>query len=146
VERTYTIQLCRRGAELVVVGYTNAYEFFGQPEQRHLVCDPPPRWLAVAAFTTTCTGDGVVEQRTASAGDGSVTIDGRTLAALHVVIETSTRGSTDGTTHEELWLDRLTGLVLRLDRTVRNETSTAVGAAAYQEHVELVVSVLTPVG
>jgi hypothetical protein len=146
VERSYTVEICRRNGDLVLVGYTNRYEFFGRSEQRHVVCEPAPRWLAADGFTTTCAGDGVVERRTASAASESVAIDGRTVAALHVVIDTSTSGTTEGATHEELWLDRATGLVLRLDRTVRNETSTAVGNAVYDEHVELMVSVLTPVG
>ena len=147
LERTYTIELCRTGSDVTVAGYTNAYEFFGQPEQRRLTCQPGLAWVPTAGsvIEATCEGDGVSERRVETASADSIVVDGERRSVVRVVIETTTSGSTEGTTHEELWLDSVSGLLLRLQRSVSNRTSTAVGSAEYDEQVVLQMSVLTPV-
>ncbi len=147
LERTYTIELCRAGSVVTVAGYTNAYEFFGQPEHRRLTCQPAPAWVPAAgsAIDTTCVGDGVREFRRGTATADTIVVGGERRSAVRVAIETETSGTTEGITHEELWLDSVSGLVLRLQRSVSNRTSTAVGSAEYVEQVVLQMSVLTPV-
>lgn len=148
VERSYTISLCTLGGDLRLSGYANRYEFYGNPEQRRLVCEPPIAWQPRTTTTleTECAGDGISEHRQTTAGTTTLTVDGQHRLVTHVEIEARTSGSTEGSTHEELWIDAATGMLLRLERTVSNTSDTAVGAAHYDETVTLHLASLSPVG
>jgi hypothetical protein len=144
-ERTYTISLCDDANTLRFDAYSNHYEFFDNAQQRRLTCTPAPAWQPAdgSRFETECTGDGVTERRRGSVAVTTLSIAGSRRPATHVVLETETSGSTEGTTHEELWIDASTGLLLQLQRTVRNRTPTPVGTANYAETLTLTLTSVT---
>ena len=135
VERSYTIETCQSGDGWVITAYENRYEFFGQAERRHLVCDPPASLATDSgSSTTTCAGDGVEEQRRSTVFGIEQLGEHRTL---HVGADSETTGSTTGRTNEQLWIDLDSGVLIAYERHVDNESSSPVGAAHYVEDVSL---------
>lgn len=149
VEREETWQMCVEGEGLALVGYTSVHDFFGQRESRVLTCEPggwliPPPEVPDESVTT-CSGSGLVEQRTTRVVDRSpVDVGGEQVEAISIEVAVATSGTTTGTTVRRLTMAAASGLPIRWADEVANSTETAVGAAAYSERLELVAVALAP--
>jgi len=141
-ERTESWEMCLEGGGVRLAGYSNVHEFFGQREERVLVCEPSA-WLIPPASaedetTATCTGSGLTEVRTTQVvGRSTVTVGGEEVPAVEIEVSVDTSGGTVGTTTRRLTLAADDAFPLVWIDVVDNTTATAVGDAAYHEDLRL---------
>ena len=137
------------GRQLVVTGEHTAHEFFGVRDVRAYDC-------ADAQFRPAADTPGTrIGGRCTSAGDTgmwsgevkgteTVAVGGVEVAAIHVVMTEAMSGDTTGTRKSENWFAVDSGLLLRRISSVDGDSATPIGRAHYTEHVELVLTSLTP--
>ncbi|MGZ4688822.1 MAG: hypothetical protein ACXVKA_11140 [Acidimicrobiia bacterium] len=102
-----------------------------QSEHTEVVCRPPivladPANAPGDHDPVRCTGHSQTTQATMNqrgrvtfVGSATVVVSGRRVAALHVKQDFAITGDQTGSTHEELWIARDSGLPLRERRTIR---------------------------
>ena len=142
---------CSQYESLTQLVQERQVEFFGQRDGMTVTCDPPQLMSqtgeAISAVTTaTCGADRLsVKIRRTVAGYGGIPVDGRTVPAVHILIDATFTGRADGTAHEDLWFTRDTGMTLRWQRTVDTVADAAFGARVrYQEDATFVLESLVP--
>jgi hypothetical protein len=146
--RTLAWELCIAGDGQVRRRLLEVHTFFGNRDRQDYVCEPPTRWWSSSLAPGTSW-----ESRCASADrteTGTVTVTGldtvdvgdEQVGAIVVREAFRLEGVTEGTGSREWWLDRTTGLVLRLRVENSSVTQTAIGGVGYQERFELVLTSL----
>ena len=143
--------MCSQYGTLTQLVQERQVEFFGQRDGMEVACKPPMLMSRVGEPISTvtigdCNTDELsVRTRRSVAGYADVPIGGRSVPAVHLVIDAEFSGRANGTAHEELWLARDTGMTLRWQRTVDTVADAAFGAKVrYQENATFVLESLTP--
>src|SRR5439155_624470 len=96
------------------------------------------------AMGSDATGDTVTVHRTYE-GRVPLAIGGKTIAAVRIHLAGTSAGKSQGTFVDDLWLDPVTGLTLRWDRTVDEVADASFGARVhYTEKASFVLESLTP--
>ncbi len=102
-----------------------------QSEHTEVVCDPPTTLADLANAPgdhdpLRCTGHSqttkatmIQRGRVTYVGPATVVVGGRRVAAIHAKIDFAITGDQTGSTHEELWIARESGLPLRERRDIR---------------------------
>lgn len=104
--------------------------------------DPRPgeRWSAV------CHAPGQTDRLTGQVvGAGVVTVDGRSMPALHTRVDTAVSGDESGTDPTDYWVSPTTGLIYREQEEVSvSQSAGPLGAVHYQERMAIAMSSLAP--
>jgi hypothetical protein len=88
-------------------------------------------------------GDGVQVTRT-YLGRVPIDIGGTTISSVRVHLTGTSSGSSYGTFVDDLWLDPVTGLTLRWDRSVDSHSNAFGANVHYTENASFVLESLTP--
>jgi hypothetical protein len=146
-------ELCNEGGAHLQLGQAREVEFFGKRDGGNMRCDPPALQHATkdapgATSTAKCvdakTGDHATVLRT-FLGLQSLSIDGRSVEAVHYEVESTFTGHATGTSVDRLWVLPETGMTLRWDRTVDTMANASFGAEVrYQEEASFVLESLQP--
>ena len=150
---------CRRGVEMHETGgqvwqlwplgpisLTNASTVVCTPEATILPSQPAARqsWTAHCSATSSAVKgkmDGSAVYR--YIGRTIVAVDGRAVAADHLSIAQTDRGSQKGTEKYEMWVQPETGLILRLDQDIQVDTPTPLGSSTYTQKGTLSLASMT---
>jgi hypothetical protein len=128
--------------------FRDVHSFYGRSDDRTYACgggalplraEGPPATIA-------CRRDGVQRiDRVRAVGDAPMTVGRRTVATVHLRTTTRMTGSTEGTATFDQWLDRATGLLVRVTADVVNRSDTPIGTkVGYTERYTLQLSSLEP--
>jgi hypothetical protein len=98
--------------------------------------------------TITCTKQGTTRvDHVKAIGADTIAVGGTGVATVHLRTTTRMSGSTVGTATFDSWLDRVTGLPVRITADVDNKSDTPIGAKVhYLEQYELKLSSADPAG
>jgi hypothetical protein len=148
--RSTTWDVCPSERGWSISAYSEEHTFFGQTERTHYVCAPGTVWRPAGdepgtAWTRTCETEETTE-RTAGAVIGleTIRVRGSEIETAHLALELTLSGRTRGTGTIELWVDRASGLPVRLELTNDNRSRSAIGDVRYSEQAELRLSSLAP--
>jgi hypothetical protein len=141
--------MCTSGRQLPVITEVMKHAFYGVNDQRTYQCQqaafrPGPE-VPNTPITGRCAGSGDSAVWSGKVvGLETVTVAGKAVAAIHVVMDEHVSGATDGTRHSENWFAIDSGLLLKRIASVVGDSSTAVGRAHYTEAVTLDLVSMTP--
>ena len=79
-------------------------------------------------------------------GPATLSIGGKSVTAEHLQLNRTDTGAQTGDESYEMWLQKGTGLPLRLTHSIRVSTSTPIGKTTYTESGTLSLESLQPVG
>jgi hypothetical protein len=149
-EHTDVRKLCSRPDEMLQVAQARYVTFFGQREGGELVCEP---WVSLHALeedkgrqtTGVCRGaEGEAHLTRTFVGIEPFVIEGEIEQAVRISTVGKISGTHRGTSHDEMWLSRKSGLPFRWERTV-DVVSSAYGAnVRYTEDASFVLQSLDP--
>jgi hypothetical protein len=147
-KRRESWNLCRERDGLRPTRFADVHSFYGRTDDRSYECSGG-QWPLDAggpAATITCTREGVSRtDRVRAVGAEGLEVDGRKVATIHLRVRTRMQGTTDGSATFDWWLDRATGLPVRVTADVSNKSDTPIGTrAGYTERYELNLVSLEP--
>jgi len=147
--RSTTWTFCVDGGRWVMTTQDERHTFFGVTEATTYECsDVPfrtPGDRPGAPTAVTCTTSGAVEhvmQRVV--GPETLRVGGENVPAVHVHQATSLSGDIRGASTYDIWLDRKTGVPVRIAMVSRSKNDSPVGDVHYDEMVTLRLRSLTP--
>ncbi len=145
--RHTTWQICEpdvptEEAPLLVGDWVEVHTFFGRPETSSWRCSPAP-WLAgpdaLGSTTSRLCDDG----DTTLAGEVTVigaevqSVAGTTVEVVHIRFAGTEDGIARGPFVEERWVERTTGLPVRLLLRVRTDNTSPIGTVKFAEQFDL---------
>lgn len=150
--RSVTWRVCTAGApegRLRLAAWYERHQFFGQDDATDWTCPQaawlPPSGAARAPEPYRCDGGDTVQRGTLRVvGTETVRVGGVPVRAVHVRIDEQDVGAAHGPIREERWLERDTGLPLRLRYRVRSANDSPVGDVTFQEEYDLRLVSLEP--
>jgi hypothetical protein len=149
-EHTDVRKVCSKRDELLQVAQARYVTFFGQREGDELACEPWASFHGLedakgATSSSVCRGDdGEAHLTRTFVGMEPMVIEGEIVQAVRVHLDGTITGTHEGTSTDDLWLSRRTGLPLRWDRTV-DIVSSAYGAdVRYTEDASFTIESLDP--
>jgi hypothetical protein len=147
--RSTTWTFCIDSGRWVMTTQDERHTFFGVTEGTTYECsdvpfrmpgDRPSRGMQV-----TCTTSGATERETQRiVGRETVRVGRRSVSAVHVHQATSLSGDIRGASTYDVWLDRKTGVPVRISMVSRSTNDSPVGDVHYDEVVTLRLLSLTP--
>lgn len=151
-EHTDDRTFCSRTTDLYQNEQARWVTFYGKRDGEGFTFTPPMLVSAISeAIGTKSTatarnpnGDSVTVNRT-YLGRVPLTIAGKVVRTVRVHLAGTSTGKSQGTFVDDLWLDPLTGLTLRWDRSVDEVADASFGARVhYTEKASFVLESLTP--
>lgn len=149
-ERREWFEVCVEGGGIRLVRYGGFHTFYGQADERSQECPDgawlvPPDDLAANTFTVTCTGSGMVDERTTTVlRRHTVVLDGAPVEVTVVRTTIVGSGPTRGTSTRELWFTD-TGLPVVWIDDVTGVSDSVVGIVNYREQMQVRLVSLAPV-
>jgi hypothetical protein len=147
--RSTTWERCHTAKGEVLRSAFETHRFYGNTEHTDYRCattlERPAGDVPGKTWPFRCTTAGTTQQGTGRVvGRGVLAVGGARVPVVHVRWETTLAGKTTGTSEQDEWLDRATGLPVRLVMTSRTTTGSLIGDVHYQEHVDLRLRSLSP--
>jgi hypothetical protein len=147
--RTTTWERCSTPKGDVVRTTRETHRFYGTTQHTDYLCgstlERPAGDVPGKSWPFRCTTDGSVQKgKGRVVGRGVLSVRGTPVPVVHVRWETSLTGKTTGTSEQDEWLDRATGLPLRIVMSSQTTTGSLIGDVHYQEHVDLRLTSLLP--
>lgn len=148
-ERREWFEVCLDEGGVRLVRYGGFHTFYGQDDERSQECGDdawlvPPGAAPGVTFTATCTGSGIVDERTVTVvRRDTVVLDGVSVPVTVVRTVIVGTGSTRGDSTRELWLTDGGLPVVWID-DVTGISDSAVGMVNYREQVEVRLAALEP--
>lgn len=147
--RSTTWTFCIDGDRWVMTKQDERHTFFGVTEATTYLCSdvpfrtpddrPGPR------YSVTCQTPSVTErERQWVVGRETVRVGTERVPAVHVRQTSTFRGDTGGASTYDIWLDRESGVPVRIVMTSRTSNSSPVGTVHYEEDVTLRLTSLEP--
>lgn len=130
-------------------GWSETHVFFGQRDRTVWRCSGSP-WLTNtdAAGTRTshlCDGGDATQAGTVDVlGEELLAVGPAAVETLHVRLAASESGSSRGPLVEDRWVERQTGLPVRIRYRVRTENDSPIGDVTFEERYELRLTSLRP--
>lgn len=141
--------VCVEGDEWLLAGQDERHTFFGRTERTTYTCRDtllrPPGDLPGTTFRMRCS-TGSTDESGASrvVARATMRVDREDVETVHLRRATVLRGATRGTTRHDIWLDRATGVPVRLVMTTRTANDAPIGEVRYEEQVALLIDLLEP--
>lgn len=148
-QRSTIWERCHTDRGDVLRSYSEVHRFYGTTQHTDYRCGTSLERPAGDKVGTTwpfrCTTPGSVQKGTGRvAGRGVVAVGGVRVPVVHVRWETTLTGKTSGTSDQDEWLDRSTGLPVRIVLQSQTTTGSLIGDVHYEEHVDLRLVSLRP--
>ena len=130
-------------------GWTERHVFFGQADRTVWECSGSP-WLtdpsAIGTRTShICSGGDTTQGGTVDVlGLVPLRVAGTTVETLHVRLRAEENGVARGPLVEERWVERETGLPIRIRYRVRTANKSVIGDVVFTERYELRLTSLEP--
>jgi hypothetical protein len=147
--RSTTWTFCIDGGRWVMTTQDERHTFFGVTQGTTYRCsdvpfrtpgDEPDRGM-----TVTCTTSGATERELQRiVGRETLRVGATPISAVHVHQATSLDGDIRGASTYDMWLDRRTGVPVRIAMVSRSTNDSPVGDVHYDEDVTLRLVSLTP--
>lgn len=141
---------CGRAGVVSLLEETVEVEFFGHREAPTYRCDPAPVYTApgrrrgASARFVCASDDGRVDAVLHDLGTRTLRVGGRAIATRYVRMEGTISGRAEGTSRTDLWVDPLTGLMIRCERWVRSNSRAFGTTTTYEEDATFVLRSLVP--
>jgi hypothetical protein len=147
--RSTTWERCSTARGDVVRSTRETHRFFGTTQHTDYACgatlERPSGDVPGTTWPFRCTTAGATQKGAGRVvGRGLLAVGGSRVAVVHVRWETTLAGKTTGTSEQDEWLDRATGLPVRLVLASRTSTGSLVGDVHYEERVDLRLTSLLP--
>jgi hypothetical protein len=147
--RSTTWTFCIDGGRWVMTKQDERHTFFGVTEATTYVCsDAPfrtPGDRPGSRYSVKCTTSSVTErEKQWVVGREPVQVGAKRVPAVHVRQTSTFRGDTGGASTYDIWLDRESGVPVRLVMTSRTSNSSPIGTVHYEEDVTLRLTSLVP--
>lgn len=147
--RSTTWTFCIDANEWVMTTQAERHTFFGVTEGTTYECSDVPFRTAgdepTARMPVTCSTSGATEHETQWVVGRETVLVGRTrVSAVHVRQAISLGGSIRGASAYDIWLDRTTGVPVRISMVSHTTNDSPVGDVHYDEVVTLKLTSLTP--
>jgi hypothetical protein len=130
--------------------FQDVHNFYAHNDDRTYTCSGGALSLKPGAdpVTITCVKKGTTRvDHVKTIGAESVDVGGTAVDTVHLRTQTRMSGSTVGTATFDDWLDRATGLPVRITADVDNKSDTPIGAKVhYLEQYELKLTSADPAG
>ncbi|MGB7052819.1 MAG: hypothetical protein WBG41_14735 [Acidimicrobiales bacterium] len=147
------IQLCREPDGALTMSQASSVESIAGVSTTQVTHCPstdyfiPPRPHAGQRWSAVCHGPGQVDKISGEViGTTTLTVNGRTVSALHTRINTAVSGNATGTDPTDYWVSPQTGLIYRQREEVSVSQSIGpLGAVHYNEEMAISMSSLLPV-
>jgi hypothetical protein len=147
--RSTTWTFCIDGGRWVMTKQDERHTFYGVTEATTYVCSdvpfrtpgdrPGPR------YSVTCTTPSVTErERQWVVGRELVRVGAKRVSTVHVRQTSTFQGDTGGASTYDIWLDRESGVPVRIVMHSRTSNASPVGTVHYQEDVTLSLTSLEP--
>jgi hypothetical protein len=126
------------------------HEFFSRGVRENLLCDAdailrPRAPAAGQTWTFHCHSDRTTVTATVSVvGFENLAIDGRSVQAVHLKLDSTGVGADRGTRKQERWIEQSTGMALRSISRVDGESDMTGGTYHYHEEYRLDLTSMTP--
>ena len=150
--RSTTWEVCTGGSNGVLqqlAGWTERHAFFGQDDATTWRCTGSP-WLVDAtvapeAADHACDGGDARQAGTvAVVGEEAVDVGGVAVETVRVRLEAQEEGASRGPLVEERWVERETGLPVRMAYRVRTDNDSVIGDVVFEEAYDLTLLSLEP--
>ena len=136
---------CIRSDGWTLASQDERHTFFGHTDHRSYRCPHFVFWASSTRSTYECTrGDATERGSQAVVGTARLGVGGAAAVSVHLRRTSSFAGASRGTSSYDLWLDRATGIPVRVLMVSRTTNDSPVGAVHYEEQVELRLTSLTP--
>jgi hypothetical protein len=141
-ERSTTWEVCP-GDAWSIAGYDEEHRFLGRTERTSYRCEPGSIWRPASEEPGTrlarrCSAGATTEEAAGEVvGPEARTVGAQSVGTVHVTLDLVLEGRTRGTGSLVLWLERSTGLVVRLVLENDNRTASAIGDVRYRERATL---------
>ena len=147
--RSTTWERCSTSKGDVVRTTRETHRFFGTTQHTDYACgstlERPAGDPVGKTWPFRCTTDGSTQKGAGRVvGRGLLSVGGARVAFVHVRWETVLVGKTSGTSEQDEWLDRASGLPLRIILASETTTGSLIGDVHYQERVDLRLTSLLP--
>jgi hypothetical protein len=143
--RSTTWSFCVRGADWTLTSQDERHTFFGHTDVTTYTCPHFTFWSSTPSSPYECTRPDTTERGTELvAGAARVRVGHRSVATVHLHRTSAFTGGTRGTSTYDFWLDRGSGVPVRIVMVSRTTNDSAVGAVHYGERVVLRLTSLTP--
>lgn len=147
-ERTEWWEMCIRDGGIVVASYGGTHEFFGNRDERTLMC-PASTWLVPPPAgpvrqISACEGSGIRHDReTTWEVAATRTLEGEQVPGIGSIMEFTTSGDARGTSVRRLVLTSR-GLPLSWSDTVVGQSDSVIGTVTHNESFTLTLVSLRP--
>jgi hypothetical protein len=147
--RSTTWTFCIDGGRWVMTKQDERHTFFGVTEATTYLCsDAPfrtPGDRPGPRYSVTCTTSSVTERETQwVVGREPVRVGAKRVPAVHVRQTSAFQGDTRGASTYDIWLDRTSGVPVRIVMTSRTSNASTIGTVHYEEDVTLRLTSLVP--
>jgi hypothetical protein len=147
--RSTTWTICTGGDGWTLASQDERHTFFGRTERTTYTCEETPFRpegdSPGVSIAYRCTTPASQERgRSVVVGRELVPFGGMEVDAMHVRRVSALTGATRGRTRHDLWLNRETGIPVRLAMTTRTANDAPVGEVRYEEDVVLELESLDP--
>ncbi len=145
--RSNTYDVCDDARRLA--GWTEAHRFVGQDDVTRWRCTATA-WLPAATdpgsrSSFDCSsGDSRQKGTTTVIGEEAIRVGGAEVGVVHLRLASRQSGASRGTTVEQRWLERQTGLPVRVEYTVTTINPSPIGEVRFDEHYDLRLVSLVP--
>ena len=141
---------------LMLRSRSDAEAFYGVTDTRTFACQAGSTWMPARSlkgqtFSGTCTNGGNKNSGGMSiaytgkvAGEGLVDVGGASVKAVHVTLDESFTGDTEGTGSASIWIDSSTGFLLKESRNETSKSKSVVGWVPSSESFTIALDSLSP--
>ncbi len=148
--RSTTMTVCATGAGAQRLdGWTERHVFFGQHDETRWECSGSPWLTDPSAIGTTashlCDGGDTTQAGTVGVlGEQVLQVGGVPVETIHLRLTAAEDGAARGPLVDERWVERETGLPVRLRYRVRTVNQSPIGDVTFVERYELGLTSLEP--
>lgn len=147
-ERSSTWTVCSDNDDLRNTTWTELHRFFGQDDETTWDCtdipwapsDPAQASLPYRCVTSDTTQAGTLEV----VGVVALDVSGVDVETIHVRLSLRETGAARGPYEEDRWLERATGLPVRMTYRVRTKNASPIGDVTFEETYDLSLTSLEP--
>jgi hypothetical protein len=149
-ERWDDEEVCVSDAGRERQGIRTHHEFFGFTDDQHFECEPgyvlhPADPEVGETWTTSCrSGDTLLTGTAEVVALETRTVDGESIATVHVRVTEEASGGDQGPSRDDYWLRASDGLLIERSSSVETRSDSPVGTATYTERFTLRLTSLSP--
>jgi hypothetical protein len=149
-ERSDDEELCVTDDGLARNTLHTHHEFFNLADDQDFVCEPgyvviPAEPSPGDTWSTRCDADAATLIGTGEVvGDETLDVAGTDVDTVHVRVEETSTGSSDGTSSDDYWFRTSDGLLVARESSVQTRSDSPVGTATYTERFSLHLTSLEP--